>query len=100
MVKKIKLTKVEAPSGCSIDTSGNFIIDNEPEYEIHSDDECKDDDSDGKTYEYDSSAPPSDSEDATPTLRHFSPNSFNIKQYEDDLQEETDFKVPEKNINN
>ena len=95
MVKKIKLKKVEAPSGCSIDTSGTFIID-EPEYELHSEDECMDEGSDSKSYDYESSAPPSDSEDETPTYGKFIPSSFNVKQYEDELQEETDFKIPEK----
>jgi hypothetical protein len=100
MVKKIKLKKVTTPSGCSIDTSGNFIIDNEPEYEIHSDDECVDEDSgDNKSYDYSSSASPSDTEDCVPAHKPpFTPSSFNVKQYKDELQEETDFKIPEKNI--
>lgn len=99
MVKRITLKKVDAPSGCTIDTSGTIIVDNEPEYELHSDDEGKDDGSSEDMLDYDS-CHTSDNEDvqqSRPIKRPtFVPAKINMKEYEDDLEEETDFKVIQK----
>lgn len=99
MVKRITLKKVDAPSGCTIDTSGTLIVDNEPEYEIHSEDEGNDDESSEGILDYDS-CHTSDNEEVQQhrTFRRptFVPAKLNMKEYEDDLEEETDFKVIKK----
>ena len=105
MVKRIILKKVIEPTGCTFDTSGTAIIDNEPDYEIESDDDC-DTDSNGElsgVIDYDSCAT-TDTEDAYDNTQEgtysFVPCSINFKEYEgeDELQEETDFKPVKKNV--
>ncbi len=95
MVKRITLKKVDAPSGCTIDTTGTLIVDNEPEYEIQSEDEGNDDESSEGMLDYDS-CHTSDSEEVTVRRPTFVPAKLNMKEYEDDLEEETDFKVIKK----
>lgn len=102
MVKRITLKKVIEPSGCTFDTSGTAIVDNEPDYEIESDDEGGDsDEALGEAIDYDSCAT-TDTEDAYENTQEstysFAPCSINFKEYEgeDELEEETDFKPVKK----
>jgi len=102
MVKRITLKKVIEPSGCTFDTSGTAIVDNEPDYEIESDDEGGDSDETlGGAIDYDSCAT-TDTEDAYENTQEstysFAPCSINFKEYEgeDELEEETDFKPVQK----
>ena len=101
MVKPIKFKKVDAPSGCSIDNSGTFIVDNEPEYDIYSEDEEGDYDDEAAQFDYDSCST-TDTEEQQPRVsgrREYKAATLKIKEYDDELQEETDFRVPEKNVN-
>jgi hypothetical protein len=101
MVKRITLKKVDAPSGCTINTSGTLIVDNESEYEIHSDDERCDEDgySSEGMFDYESCAT-SDAEDTYEPQKTytFSPAKINMTEYdgEEELEEETDFKPVKK----
>ena len=103
MVKRITLKKVIEPVGCTFDTSGTAIVDNEPDYELESDDEDGADSDEALcgAIDYDSCAT-TDTEDAYENIQEstysFAPCSINFKEYEgeDELEEETDFKPVKK----